>query len=110
MEANGIIVPVTESLSWVSLLLIVAKPDGCIRICIDPKPVNKALKRAKYCLPTIDDVLLKIAGAKVFSTSDVRSFFWNLNPDNESSRLIVFETPFGCYRWLRLLFGISPAP
>jgi len=87
MEANGIIAPVTEPSSWVSALLVVAEPDGRIRICIDPKPLNKALKRAQYCMPTIDDVLSKIAGAQVFSIAGVRSGFWNLKLDDESSRL-----------------------
>ena len=36
--------------------------------------------------------------------------FWHLKLDDASSRLTTFETPFGRYRWLRLPFGISPAP
>jgi len=48
-------------------------------------------------MPTINDVLSKIVGAKVFSTADVHSGFWNLKLDDESSRLTVFETPFGSY-------------
>ena len=49
LEASGIITPVTEPSSWVSALLAVTKPDNRIRICVDPKPLNKALKRAHYC-------------------------------------------------------------
>jgi len=110
MEATGIITRVTEPSSWVSALLVVAKPDGRIRLCIDPKPLNKALKRARYRMPTIEDVLLQLAGAKVFSTVDAKDGFWHLKLDDESSRLTTFETPFGRYRWLRLPFGVSPAP
>ena len=50
MEANGIIESVTEPSAWVSALLVVAKADGRIRICIDPKPLNKALKRTRALL------------------------------------------------------------
>ena len=110
MEANGIIAPVTEASSWVSALLVITKPDGRIRLCIDPKPLNKALKRARYRMPTIEDVLPQLAGAKVFSTVDVKEAFWTVRLDDESSRLTTFETPFGRYRWLRLPFGVSPAP
>ena len=110
MEAQGIITPVTEPSTWVSALLVAAKPDGRIRICIDPKPLNKALKRAHFCMPTIDEVLSKLSDAKVFSTCDVASAFWSLKLDDESSRLTTFETPFGRYRWIRMPFGISPAP
>ena len=110
MEAAGIITPVTEASSWVSALLVVSKPDGRIRLCIDPKPLNKALQRARYPMPTIDDVLPQLTGAKVFSTVDARDEFWHVSLDDESSRLTTFETPFGRYRWLRLPFGVSPAP
>ena len=61
-------------------------------------------------MPTIDDVLPQLAGAKVFSTVDVKEAFWTLKLDEKSSRLTTFETPFGRYRWLRLPFGISPSP
>ena len=110
MEAQGIITPVTEPSAWVSALLVVAKPDGKIRICIDPKPLNKALKRAHFCMPTIDDVLSKLSNAKVFTTCDVANAFWSIRLDDESSKLTTFETPNGRYRWLRMPFGISPAP
>jgi len=81
--------PVTEPLPWVSLLLVVVSPEGHIRICIDidHKPLNKALKRTQYCMPTIDDVLSNNFGAKVFSTADVCSGFWNFKLDDESIRL-----------------------
>ena len=52
LEDSGIIVPVSEPTSWVSPLLVVAKADGRVRICIDPKKtLNQALKRAQYCMP-----------------------------------------------------------
>ena len=111
LEDSGIIVPVSEPSSWVSPLLVVAKADGRIRICIDPKiTLNQALKRAQYCTPTIEDVLPQLVGAKIFSTLDAKDGFWHLKLDDASSRLTTFETPFGRYRWLRLPFGISPAP
>ena len=42
--------------------------------------------------------------------SDVKNGFWHIVVDEESSRLLTFATPFGCYRWTRMPFGISPAP
>jgi len=71
---------------------------GDIRICIDPKSLNKALLRDHYPLPTIDDVLPKLANAKVFSTVDAKNAFWHLALDEESSKLTTFETPFGKFR------------
>ena len=110
LEREKIIAPVTEPSPWVSALLVVAKQDGRIRLCIDPKPLNKALKRAQYYMPTIDDVLPMLAGAKVFSTVNAKDGFWHLKLDDESSKLTTFETPFGRKRWLRAPFGAFPVP
>lgn len=110
MCRHGIIEPVTEPSTWISALLVVRKPNGKIRICIDPKPLNKALKRSHYPMPTIQDVLPLLTKAKVFSTVDAKQGFWNVKLDKPSSALTCFETPWGRYRWLRMCFGISPAP
>ena len=110
MVDDDVIAPVSRPTPWVSALLVVAKQDGGIRICIDPKPLNKALQRSVYYMPTIDDVLPKLTNAKVFSTVDAKSAFWQLKLDDASSYLTTFETAYGRFRWLRMCYGISPAP
>ena len=47
---------------------------------------------------------------KIFSKVDLREGFLQVELDEESIKLIVFQTLKGCYRWLRILFGITPAP
>ena len=42
---------------WVSQVAVVHKPSSKLRICIDPQPLNAALKREHYKLPVFDDVL-----------------------------------------------------
>ena len=91
-------------------MVVVKKPNGTLRICIDPKDLNKVLKRSHYPLPTIEDILPDLSRAKVFSTFDVKNGFWHIELDEESSKLTTFNTPFGRYRWLRLPFGLSFAP
>ena len=110
MCKNDIIEPVTCPSPWVSALLVVHKPNGKLRICIDPKYLNAALKRSVYVMPTIEDVLPQLSKAKVYSTVDATKGFNHLCLDEESAALTTFETPFGRYRWRRLCFGISPAP
>ena len=110
MVDQGIIVPEPEPSLWISALIVVTKPNGDIRICIDQKPLNKALRRNHYPLPTIDDVIPDLKQAKVFSTINAKDGFWHVEPDEESSKLTTFLTPFGKFRWLRLPFGISIAP
>ncbi|KAK7901627.1 hypothetical protein WMY93_018396 [Mugilogobius chulae] len=110
LEAKEIIAPVERSTDWISSMVSVTKPNGKPRICIDPKPLNKALKRSHFPLPTIDDILPELANAKVFTVCDVKHGFWHVRLDEESSYLTTFATPFGRYRWLRMPMGISPAP
>ena len=112
MTSLGIIEPVTEPSDWISALVVASKPNGSVRICIDPKPLNKALKRSHYRIPNLEDVLPRLGQGKVkvLSSVDTKDGFWHLRLDDDSSKLTTFETPFGRYRWLRLPFGISISP
>lgn len=62
-----VIVKVTESTDWANALVVVEKPrTGKLRICLDPRDFNKAIKRPHYPLPTIEDITPKLIGAKHF--------------------------------------------
>ena len=54
MEKDDVISKVDEPTEWVSSL-VVEKPDGSLRICMDPKYLNKSLKREHYQLPTFEE-------------------------------------------------------
>ena len=69
MEQHGIIIKETEPTEWISSLVAVQKPEK-LRVCIDPRDLNKAIKRPKYQMPTVDEVLPKLANAKVFTVLD----------------------------------------
>ncbi|XP_046569481.1 uncharacterized protein K02A2.6-like [Haliotis rubra] len=106
-----IITPVNVPTDWISALVVVKKQGtDKIRICIDPKPLNQALKRNHYPIKTIDDILPELSNAKCFTLADAKNGFWHIQLEEESSFLTTFETPWGRYRWLRMPFGLSPAP
>ena len=107
MVEQGIIAVVHHPTSWVSQLVVAEKKNGDLRICIDPRPLNKALKREHYPLPVIEDILPDLNQAKIFSKLDMSSAFWQIKLDQSSSNLTTFNTPFGRYRWCRLPFGTS---
>ena len=109
LEKRGFIKKVTEPPEWISSMVIVAKPNK-IKICLDPRELNKALKRPKYQMPTLEEILPRLAKAKVFSTLDAKDGFYQIGLDKKSSMKTTFWTPFGRYRYLRMPFGISLAP
>ncbi|KAK3731331.1 hypothetical protein QZH41_004089 [Actinostola sp. cb2023] len=107
---QGIIVPVDQPTDWVNSMVAVEKKNtDKLRICIDPRPLNKAIKREHYHLPTIEEITTRLSGAKFFSTLDARSGFWQIPLDDESSTLTTFATPYGRYRFTRMPFGIHSA-
>ena len=106
----GIITPVNTPTNWISSMVVVLKSNDKVRLCIDPKPLNKALNRNNHPIPTIEDVLPELSKARVFTVADAKNGFWQVKLDEESSYLTTFGTPWGKYRWERLPFGVSLAP
>ena len=101
-----VLAPVTKP---TNSMVVVPKKDGKMRICLDPRDLNKAVQREHYQLPTIEEIATRLHGAKVFTVLDVRHGFWHIPLDEESSFLTTFNTPFGRYRWRRMPFGICSA-
>ena len=75
IERREVIAKVTTSTEWISSMVAVRKPSGKLRICIDPKDLNKALLRPHYPIPTIDEILPRLANAKVFTVLDAKEGF-----------------------------------
>ena len=109
LEQKGVITEVTEPTDWISSLVTVMKP-GKMRLCIDPKELNEAIKRPRYPMTTIEDIMSSLSKAKVFSKLDAKDGYWHILLDEESSRLTTFWTPYGRYRWRCTPFGLSSAP
>ncbi|XP_055604633.1 uncharacterized protein K02A2.6-like [Uranotaenia lowii] len=112
LEKDKIIVKEPQHTEWVSNIVIVQRggEQKGIRICLDPIHLNKSLKRPHLQFNTLDEILPDLGKAKVFSTMDTKKGFWHVVLDEPSSKLTTFWTPFGRYRWLRMPFGIAPAP
>ncbi|MEW8548052.1 MAG: RNase H-like domain-containing protein [Candidatus Thiodiazotropha sp.] len=106
MEAKQVICRVTEPSSWVHSLVCVEKPNGKLRVCLDPKALNDNIQRPYYPMRSIDDITSQLSGAKYFSVLDATKGYWAIRLDKPSSMLTTFNTPFGRYRYLRLPMGI----
>ena len=108
-ESLVVITKVNEPTDWVNSITIVEKKNGTLRICLDPRDLNKALKREHYSCPTIEDIAARLRGATMFTVLDAISGYWQVKLDRKSSMLTTFNTPFGRYRFIRLPFGVNSA-
>ena len=102
MERLNIIERVFEPTEWVNSLVVVQKPNGKVRICLDPKDLNRAIKRHYHHIPNAEDILSRMAGATVFGKLDASSGYWQIQLDEESSKLLTFNSPYGRYKFKRL--------
>lgn len=100
----------TEPTEWVNALVAVEKPKtGKLRVCLDTRPLNKAIQRPHYPLPILDDITPRLALKQYFSLLNARSGYWTIKLSHESSMLTTFITVFGRCRFKRLPFGIISA-
>ena len=91
---DGIIKRVECPTDWVNSIACVSKPNGNIKLCLDPKDLNKYIKRPHHYSPRIDDVLPDLCGSKFFSTLDAPSGYWNIPLDDQSQLLTTFNTQY----------------
>ena len=103
LERKGIMKKVAIPTDWISSMVVVTTPNK-IRVCLDPKDLNTAVICPKYQLPTLDELLPKLSGAKVFSTLDAKDGFYEVGLDENSSLKTTFWTPLGRYKYRRVPF------
>ena len=80
-------VDISEPIEWLNSFVCVKKPNGKLRLCLDPTHLNKWIIRPKHSAKLVDDVLHKLNGAKWFMVVDTTSSFFNHKLDTESSKL-----------------------
>ena len=124
LESAGVI---TKSMSkWASSIVVVPKKSAPgeppkRRLCVDFRKVNELQQEvitagktkgqiSIHPLPKIDEMYVKLKGAKVFSTIDLRSSYHHIASGKGSRAKTAFITPFGKYEFLIVPFGLAQAP
>ena len=124
LEHAGVI---TKSMfKWASPIVVVPKKSAPgkspkRRLCVDFRKVNElqqdVITAGKtngqisiHPLPKTDEMYVKLKGAKVFSTIDLRSGYHHITLGKSSRAKTAFVMPFGKYEFLMVPFGLAQAP
>ena len=110
MENMDVITKVDNPTDWCAGMVVVPKPNGNIRICVDLTKLNNSVCREKHMLPSVEQILAQIGDSTIFSKLDANAGFWQVKLSKESALLTTFITPYGRYCFNRLPFGITSAP
>jgi Reverse transcriptase (RNA-dependent DNA polymerase) len=95
---------------WASPVILIPKPDGSVRFCVDYIHLNAVTTKDSYALPRVDDCLDSLGGAKYFSTLDANSGYWKVAVAPADREKTTFTTHRGPFRFKRLPFGLASAP
>ena len=104
---KGMIRPSTSNV--VSPVVVVKKPGGEYRMCVDYRAVNAATKKDESPLPRIDDLLEKFSGKQIYGRIDLKSGFHQIGMHPESIPYTAFVTHRGIFEYMRCPFGLKNA-
>ena len=93
-----------------SPVVMVPKPDGSVRFCIDYRKLNLMTVRDAYPIPRMDECIDSLGDAKVFSTLDCNASYWKIPVAEEDKHLTAFTCHTGAWQCVRLPFGLCNAP
>ncbi|GFW58883.1 retrovirus-related Pol polyprotein from transposon 17.6 [Trichonephila clavipes] len=95
---------------YASPVVLIPKPNGTFRLCIDYRKLNEITVADTYPLPRMDDLLHQAKLTPFMSTLDLRAGYHEVKVHVEDQDKAAFVCPFGTYRFLRMPYGLRNAP
>jgi Reverse transcriptase (RNA-dependent DNA polymerase)/RNase H-like domain found in reverse transcriptase len=100
----------SSSSPWASPIVLIPKPDGSIRFCVDYRRLNTVTRKDSYVLPRMDDCIDSLGTARYFSTLDDNAGYWQISVAPNDRGKTAFTSHRGLYQFKRLPFGLVTAP
>lgn len=95
---------------YASAVVMVRKKDGSYRVCVDYRRLNKKVVKDRFPLPLIEDQIDVLAGARIFSTIDMKNGFFHIPVEESSRKYTAFITPDGLFEFNKTPFGLCNSP
>ena len=112
LQKMDAIEPVDGPTDWVSPVVVVPKGEEHedeIRMVLDMRKPNTAIRRNHKPVPTLDEMLEKFNGCTVFSKLDLRHGYHQIELHPDSRHITTFSTHIGLFRYKRLVQGANSA-
>ena len=107
MLASGIIR--RSSSPYASPITVVMKKDNTIRLCIDFRKLNSITVFDAEPIPTLEELLSKLKGAKYFTKCDLTKGYWQIPLAEDCKKYTAFQTSRGLMEFNYMPFGLSTA-
>jgi len=96
--------------AYASPVVMVKKPDGSTRVCVDYRKLNQATVFDPEPIPNAEEIFAKLAGHKFFSKFDLTKGYWQVPMREEDKDLTTFVCHQGLFRFTVMPFGLINAP
>jgi hypothetical protein len=97
--------------AWSSPIVMLKKPNGESRMCLDFRKVNAVTKKNSYLLPYVEDILRKLRSTKFISTIDLKNCYWQVPLEPSSREKTAFTIPGrGLFQFVVMPFGLCHSP
>ena len=101
------VTPEMPTPKWLNSFVIVKKPNGNLRICLDPMDLNKHIIRPICNVRVLEEIIDKLKGSMYFAVFNSTKSFFHVPLDCESKQLTLMLTPIGIYLYNVLAMGLS---
>ena len=120
LEALGILEETKYVTEWVNGFVIIEKKlpinsrnshspghsmNKKLRICLDPRDMNEALKREPYYTHSIEEIMGKFHGMTRFTITGFNKGYWVVELDPESRKYTKMALDIGRFQWTQLPMG-----
>jgi hypothetical protein len=95
---------------WSFPVLLIPKPDGSKRCCVDYRRLNRYTITDLYPFPRIDNFFDRLNGSKWCTVLDLLSVYWRIAMGESSIPMMAFSTAYGHYEFVRLPYGLKNDP
>jgi hypothetical protein len=105
IQQRGVI-EVSDS-PWSSPIVLVRKKNPDLCFCIYYRKLNDVMRKDCFPLPRIDDTLDTLAGAKWFSTLDLKSSYWHVDLHLDDKEKTAFSRGQGLWQFTVMPLGLT---